>query len=124
MKILWFDSSLAVVQSISFTKGGDDNNWTIDNLPLQIDVNVTIKDLYSSMPITKKYKMMSYNIGLSSFLDTMSGIRTDQLNLFNRTKTWVKSRLSIPSRWFNSSIEGNLSDFGYNIQQKVSQFIK
>lgn len=120
----WFDSSLAVVQSISFTKGGDDNNWTIDNLPLQIDVNVTIKDLYSSMPITKKYKMMSYNMGLSSFLDTMSGIRTDQLSLFNRTKTWVKSRLSIPSRWFNSSIKGNLSDFGYNIQQKVSQFIK
>lgn len=121
---MWFESSMCVVSSISFTKGGDDSNWSIDNLPLEIDVNVTIKDLYSSLPITKKYKMMSYNIGLSSFLDTLAGIRTDQLNLFARGNTWLKTRLSIPSRWFHSTIEGNLSDFGFNLQQKVSSFIQ
>lgn len=115
---------MCAVQSISFTKGGDDNNWTIDNLPLEIDVTVTLKDLYTSMPITKKYGMMSYNLGLSSFLDTMAGIRTDQLILFSRTKTWITTRLSIPSKWFNSTIKGGLSDFCYNLQQKVGNLIR
>lgn len=120
----WFESSMCAVQSMTFTKGGDDSLWSVDNLPLEIDVTLSIKDLYSTMPITKKYGMLSYNIGLSSFIDTMAGIRTDQLNVFLKASTWVKNRLTIPGRFIESEIGGRWSDFTYTIQNSLNNFLR
>jgi hypothetical protein len=117
----WFESSMCVVQSISFVKGGNDNLWTIDNLPQEIEVNLTIKDLYSTLASTKKFSVLAYNLGLASFLDNMAGIRTDQLNLVLRGKNFIKTRLSAPSKIFNGGI---FSDFAYQIQTKVNDILK
>lgn len=121
---MWFESSLCVVQSITFTKGGSDNSWTIDGLPQEIDVTVTIKELYPTMSITNKYNMMRYNIGLSSFLDTLAGIRTDQVDVFARAKSWVKTRLSVPARLVDN-IENTVSGWKYQIDQGLyDKFLK
>lgn len=109
---------MCVVSSITFVKGGSDNNFTIDNLPQELDVTMTIKDLYPSMPITNKFSMIRYNIGLGSFLDTLAGIRTDTVNVFARAKSWIKTRLSVPAR----GIEGigqTFSGWGYQVRQGI-----
>lgn len=117
----WFESSMCVVQSISFIKGGNDNLWTVDNLPQEIEVNLTIKDLYSTLASTKKFSVLAYNLGLASFLDNMAGIRTDQLNLVLRGKNFIKTRLSAPSKIFNGGI---FSDFAYEVQKGVNNFLR
>lgn len=119
----YFESSLAVVTSITFTRGGNDNLWTIDNLPTEITVQVTVKDLYSALPITKKFGMMSYNIGLSSFIDCLAGIRSDQLSLLARGEIWIKTRLSVPSKLVGQ-LTGKGSDFGYHLQSKINDFLR
>lgn len=117
----WFESSMGVVTSIQFTKGGNDNLWTIDNLPQEIEVNLNIKDLYPTLAATKKPGMLAYNLGLASFLDTMAGIRTDQLKLLLRGETFVKTRLSSIKGKFNMNF---LSDWGYQLQEGFNNFIR
>lgn len=39
---------LGIVTGLSVTRGGE-GNWTLDNLPTSVDINLTIKDLYKSM---------------------------------------------------------------------------
>lgn len=119
----YFESSMAVVSSISFKRGGSDNMWTIDNLPNEIEVEVSIKDLYSAIPITKKFGMMSYNIGLSSFIDCLAGIRSDQLSLLSSISRWVKTRLTVPNKLKNT-LTGRISDMGYNLQNKINDFLR
>lgn len=119
----WFESSMGAVTSIQFTKGGQDDLWTIDGLPQEIDVTVNIKDLYPTLTSTKKYGMLTYNLGLSSFLDTMAGIRTDQLDVVLRGKTFMKTRLSIPSKIINSGKEW-VSDWSYQLQQGFNNLIR
>ena len=116
-----FESSMGVVTSMTFTKGGTDNLWNIDGLPQEIEVQLNIKDLYPTMAMTKRTGMLSYNLGLASFLDTMAGIRMDQLNTVLRGKAFIKTRLTAKNKTFNSDF---LSDCGYNIQQKISNILK
>lgn len=117
----WFESSMCVVQSIQFVKGGNDNLWTIDNLPQEIEVNLTIRDLYSTLASTKKYSVLAYNLGLASFLDNMAGIRTDQLNLALRGEQFIKSRLTIPAKIFNGGV---FTDFAYQMQEKFNNILR
>lgn len=117
----WFESSMGVVSSITFTKGGNDNLWTKDNLPQEIEVNLNIRDLYPSLVSTKKYGVLSYNLGLASFLDSMAGVRMDQLNLVMAGERFVKTRLTIPSKIFNGDI---FSDFFSEIQYNLNNILR
>lgn len=111
-----FESSMGVVSSITFTKGGNDDLWTKDGLPQEIEVNLNIKDLYPSLVATKSYGVLSYNLGLASFLDTMAGIRMDQLNLFLSGQRFIKTRLTVPSKILNTNfIKDFISDFANEI---------
>lgn len=72
----WFNCEMGIVDSISFTKGGDGDMWSFEGLPTQIDVEITIKDLYSVMAMTSDVKLGAFtsNLPLLDFLSTMSGV--------------------------------------------------
>lgn len=117
----WFESSMGVVSSITFTKGGNDNLWTKDNLPQEIEVNLNIKDLYPSLVATKRYGILSYNLGLASFLDTMAGVRMDQLDLIMSGKRFIKTRLTAPAKIFNTDF---LKDFTTDFANEINNILR
>lgn len=44
---------LGIVDSLTITKGGDGSAWSVDGLPLEVQLSIAIKDLYSSLSISR-----------------------------------------------------------------------
>ena len=104
----YFACDLGICTDFSFTRGGQDNLWTVDGLPRQIDVSMTVKDLYPVLTASKNNESLYFNCGMGTFLDNMAGIslfRTDkgQADLITRMKAGVGSKLgqirAIPGRF-------------------------
>lgn len=70
-----FFSDLAIINNISFKRGGSDDRWSRDGLPLEIDVNISIKDLYPALALTKQYRILRLNPGLALMIDNLAGLR-------------------------------------------------
>lgn len=43
---------MGIVNSLTITKGGDGSAWSVDGFPLEINLSISITDLYSSMMIS------------------------------------------------------------------------
>ena len=76
---------MGIVESLSITKGGDGSAWSIDGLPLQVDLSISIKDLYSALSIsrinacspTDIYNML-WNTSLIDYVSVNSGLDMKQ----------------------------------------------
>ena len=69
-----FTSDLALITSMSWTKGGGNALWTKDGLPRAIDVSITISDLYQYLSMTKRVSCLSANPSYAVFLDSLTGM--------------------------------------------------
>jgi hypothetical protein len=104
----YFACDLGICTDFSFTKGGSENLWSVDGLPRQIDVNMTVKDLYPVLTASKNNESLYLNCGMGTFLDNLAGIslfRTEkgQADLITRMKAGAGSKLgqirAIPGRF-------------------------
>jgi hypothetical protein len=120
----YFDINMGVVTSMSITKGGADSLWTVDGFPQMIEVNMNVVDLYPQMVQTDDVGMLSYNIGISNFLQNMAGIRSDQLS-FLGFKAMINRMLSNSMLFtFDETIENKTEDFIYEVQNKVNNLFR
>ena len=69
-----YNADLAMISSISWTKGGAANLWTKDGLPRAIDVSIQVQDLYSYLAMSKRLSFLSANPSYAVFLDQFSGL--------------------------------------------------
>ena len=110
----WFTINCGMISDISIKKGGSSGKeWSVDNLPTEIDLNISIKDLYPTIMATSAagYIAFANNIGLTEYLKTMSGI---QLTDFNPTRNIQQV--------INTLYTG-VTDIPRNIYQKAQTFI-
>lgn len=70
-----FNSDLALVSDITWSRGGSANMWTKDGLPRQINGSITIQDLYPYLAAVNSTALLSYNPSYTTWLDTFSGQR-------------------------------------------------
>ena len=89
----WFCSDMGIVTSLSFKKG-ENSSWSIRGLPTEIEVTLSIKDLYPALMITKSYTMLAYNVGLSQYLDNMAGIAATDLKIGSTIMSILGSKIS------------------------------
>ncbi|ALN97943.1 hypothetical protein Bp8pS_264 [Bacillus phage vB_BpuM-BpSp] len=129
----FFNIDMGAITSMSIIKGGSDNLWTIDGLPQVIEVNLNVVDLYPQMVQVKDIGLLAYNLGISSFLENMAGIRADQLNFSLRAKALIQRTLSnsmISDLLFGNNgkikdtIGNNVEDFVYELQNKVTNILR
>ena len=76
-----FNLDLGIIQSLSITRGGE-GNWNVMGQPTAADVEVTLKDLYSTMFISKRMGIIS-NTAQMDYLSTLAGL---DLNDFEPTR--------------------------------------
>jgi hypothetical protein len=108
---------------MSFTRG-DDQQWTQEGFPRSIKVSLDVVDLYPSLVQLKNPRQLKYNIGLTSFIETMAGIRYDQLNFMKRANmklNQINNRLVEALNFHN--IENAESDWTYN-SSIVTNFLR
>jgi hypothetical protein len=111
----YFDIDMGVVTSMTIMKGGSDSLWTIDGLPQMIEVNMSVTDLYPQLIQVKDDGLLAYNLGISSFLENMAGIRPSQLNFHLRAKALIQRKLS------NSFIFGVPENFKHGVEDFIQE---
>jgi hypothetical protein len=116
----YFTCDMGVITSLSYKKGGDDDEFTNSGLPLAIDVNITVKDLYPAMMMSNSYSMLATNNGIAGFLDNMAGIYVNDFKLGVNILSWIATRINyvagIPTRFNLSAMEawGNMVNSSIN----------
>lgn len=65
---------LGMITGFTFTRGGSNEMWTKDGLPLAISGNFSIVDLYPFLSMSKRLSYLSANPNYSVFLNNMAGL--------------------------------------------------
>lgn len=68
-----FCIEMGLITDLSSDKGGE-GTWSMDGLPTQLDISLTIKDLYKSLYLSSGTNRFVGNDGLMDFLMTTAGI--------------------------------------------------
>ena len=76
---------MGIVESLTITKGGDGSAWSVDGLPLEVQLSINIKDLYSSIAmsringvsLTDAYNMF-WNTSYLDYIAIQSGLDMKQ----------------------------------------------
>lgn len=96
---------LGIVTSLSIDKGKE-GSWTVDGLPTEVDVSLTIKDLYNTMAMTSQATgngaQLVNNTQFLSYLAFNCGISINQPDIIKSTLIW--------GTVFSSAIYNNAKD--------------
>ena len=76
----WFCIECGVIKSMIWNKGGDNQLWSAEGLPLEMNITLTVGDLYPNLMSSEKLTRLNYNRGLLSFLENMAGLNTTQIS--------------------------------------------
>lgn len=79
-----FNCDLGIISSLNITKGGEDK-WNVMGMPIQADVTVSIKDLYSTMFISKTQGLLN-NTAQMDYLALMAGIDMNEIDVLRNIK--------------------------------------
>ena len=106
-----FNCDMGIITDLSITKGKE-GSWTIDGLPSEVDVDLTIKDLYNVMAMTKKDQPTEFlnNTTFLNYLATSCGISINKPDIQRSIDLWLmmntdywKEKLTGYSFWQHAS---------------------
>lgn len=87
-----FNVDMGIITDLSITRGGDDQSWTIDSLPTQVEVSMGVKDLYSALSITSMDNPFGYdtinNTALMDYIGNMCGINIYKPDILRNIDIW------------------------------------
>lgn len=110
----FFTTDCAAITNMSWTKGGDDNLYTYEGLPLSITVNIEFKDLYPMSAMPKNFAQLRHNTGMHGFFDNMAALPLERLSYDEDVAAATKTRMIYSLGKVNRFGE-RISDFGFRI---------
>ena len=117
---------MGIVTSLRIDKGKE-GSWTVDGLPTEVDVSLTIKDLYTAMAMTpyKRHADLLNNTQYLSYLAFNCGVALNQPDVYKSVKLYG-------SVWnmdiYKNIIKDTLTGYNFwrrakqNIQNKLTTF--
>lgn len=107
----WFNCELGMVESISIEKV--QGSYSVDGMPTEIKVNMSIKDLYSTLPITPSTKpgLFFENRALVNWLAVTCGVNIAEPAFAEKWRSAIAALLvgaamDIPDNLYSNVIEG------------------
>jgi hypothetical protein len=91
-----FTCNLGIVQSISIDKTVSESSWTVDGFPSEVDVRLTIEDLYSDLTMapTTQPRLFMKNSSLIEYLSTTCGLNLTQPQLGQKLAVDINAMLN------------------------------
>lgn len=113
--------NLGIVEGISISRPISEDAYSADGLPLEVDVQLRIKDLYSdlSMSPSDEPALFRNNTSLIDYLATLAGLDLLSPQLETKAKMWMES-VTNSIRDIPSNVKSALLD---NIERKLQGFI-
>lgn len=94
-----FNIDMGIITDLSVTRGGE-CQWNDDGLPTQIDVSITIEDLYSNIFMTdSKFSLaVVQNTAMQDFLANLAGLNLAETEFARSIKMLVYQNTSTLNR--------------------------
>lgn len=91
-----FNVNLGIVESLQITRPSNEDSWSVDGLPTEIEVSLRIKDLYSDFAMTPSTdpKAFANNSSLIDYLSTIAGINLSQPQLETKINQWINRNVT------------------------------
>lgn len=115
-----FNCDLGIITSLDIQKGGS-GNWNILGQPISADVTITIKDLYSSMFISKRMGMIC-NTAQMDYLATMAGVDLNEYEPFRMVYLYAMTLADTPRDWANDLWGGVKRTLNLKVAKVFSKF--
>lgn len=113
----FFSSEMGIVQDLTINKGGSGDSWTVDGFPTEVTINLTIKDLYNSMAMSKlspdplDIHNFIWNSGLVDYVGTQCGL--------NMKKSEYAKKIEVLKMF----VENIYPDTVTNVQENVKEMV-
>lgn len=107
----WFSCDMGIVDSISIEKGGNGDAWSVDGIPTQVKVQLSIKDLYTelSVPNSGSPSAFMQNQSMIDFLAVTCGVDITEPTFILKIKTmfaiFTNKLFDMPQNWYNDFLE-------------------
>jgi hypothetical protein len=105
---------MGMITNFTFIRGGQNNLWSSSGLPLAIDVNCTVTDMYPTLAVASNMALLSQNIGLSAFLDNMCGLNMMRANVAANAASSLANKASI-----FSGVNDSVKTAGADVVEKI-----
>lgn len=105
----WFNCEMGIIDNISIEKAT--GSWTVDGLPSEVKVQVSVKDLYSTLSITANNQPALFfeNKGLINWLAVTCGLDVTKPAFEEKWQailmSFMNSAVDIPGNVYNSVLE-------------------
>lgn len=115
----WFQSSMGIVDSISI-KRAPDGDWSKDGLPTSISVNMSVRDLYQNISLSRGDDFSTYNnIEYMDYISTWAGVN---MNVPEISRKFHLYNL-IARHKLTKSVHNVIGDLNQTISNKLQGFI-
>lgn len=105
----WFSCDMGIVESVQLDKGSD-QSWSVDGLPTQVKVSLTVKDLYSRLMLSPSNSPSLFfsNQGMIDFMGSICGVDLSRPAIELKVKIAMSiffNRVTdVPSNWYRSLV--------------------
>jgi hypothetical protein len=115
----WFNCDFGMIDKIDIKRGPGDN-WTVNSFPTEIDVSISLKDLYPTimMSAIKGFGAVLFNnnTGLMEYLNLMAGVELHGINWFQNWR--AAAQMLVGSLY---SIDDKIADY---VEQTIYSTLK
>ena len=113
----WFSCDLGVIESLAIQKAPSGDAWAQNSLPLEITIDVTIKELYTSLAIPDggSFKLFFANTGLMNYLMINCGVDITKQTLDLQAVVFINIFKNIVKDGVNEWTD----NIWYNLKEKV-----
>ena len=123
-----FNCDMGIITDMSITRGRD-KAWTIDGLPTEVDVSITLKDLYDMFTVTSYDNAGAFvnNISLMDYIANSCGVNINEpdlvrtLSIYSMLKSHKLTQI-IPNSW--ATIQQDLANLTLTMDQKFSSALQ
>lgn len=121
-----FNVDLGLITDLTVSKGKE-GSWTTDGLPTEVDVDLTIKDLYSVLFMSASNDMGDFisNDQFMSFLANQVGINVNRPDMERSLEMYamlVKNKITQSPRYWADSVLGNINNNMFKKYQGLFKF--
>lgn len=114
----WFSCDLGVIDSLTINKAPSGDAWGQNSLPLEIKIDVSIKELYSSLAVPDggEFKLFFANTGLMNYLMINCGV--------DITKQTLDLQVTVFVNMFKNVVKDAVNEWSDSIWYKIKSAVR
>ena len=110
---------MGMIDSITIKRASQDG-WSKDGLPTEVDVNLSIRDLYQNLTISRNTDYSTYNnIEYMDMISTWAGVNMNIPEISRKFKLYEM----ITTQKLGGLTSNFIEEINQNITQKIRSFI-